>query len=392
MNVTFIHTILTAYKNSFEDIHTEEIYKWAAVANFQATWDIDSREFAQMLDLALSKTANLLSSGSYYPRRMIVKFSHRNPDTVRELFKDLYNENYDLVKRIRDFQAGANSLLLSEEDLNTYQDHRAIIVYLCLRYPDRYFLYKFDMFKEFVRMVGLPYQPRAGAIENILQFYNVCEQLRTSVLQDNELLLMHQRRLKQNHYADPSFTLLTQDIIYAAVRHLHIQLQGNDIPVDIQEVSIELYPEQFEPSLRGVFINYLDNERESRHIGSIGEQMIMEYETRLLQQAGIFHRTPIHEALRQGDGIGYDIKSYTFDDQEKFIEVKATRGPFNSNFYITQNELIKSRQVAENYYLYRLYDINEREGKGKLIIRRGSLDLLCLNPSVYSVVLRPQRH
>jgi len=388
MNQSFITSLFAEYKNSFQTIHSEEFYKWAAVAQFQSAWNISSEQFPQMLDSALSRTRNLLASGSYYPRRMIVKFADRNPEAVRELFRNLFDEEKDLITRIREFQAQTESLLHPGEDLNTYQDHRAVIVYLCLRYPERYFLYKFEMFKEFASLAGLAYRPKRGAEENILQFYSTCNIIRDAAIADNELLLLHQRRLNRHDYADPAFTLLTQDIIYAAVQHLQIHSGTQDQTVSIQVTSIEIVPEQFEPSLSGVFINYLDNQREATRIGGIGERLILEYEKRKLRDAGIFSRIPSHDAVNIGDGIGYDIKSYTIDGDEMFIEVKATRGPFDSTFYITRNELVKSRQASDSYYLYRLYDINERDGSAKLVIRRGNLDSLCINPAVYTVILR----
>ena len=106
------------------------------------------------------------------------------------------------------------------------------------------------------------------------------------------MLLMHQRRLNPNDYADPAFTLLTQDIIYAAVQHLHVHSETQDQPVPIQLTSIEIVPDEFEPSLNGVFINHLDNQREATRIGGIGERLILEYEKRKLQNGGTFSKTP----------------------------------------------------------------------------------------------------
>lgn len=68
-----------------------------------------------------------------------------------------------------------------------------------------------------------------------------------------------------------------------------------------------------------------------------------------------------------------------------YIEVKTTLGSERSGFYITSNELLKSEQEKENYFLYRVYNFDMKKGCGEVSVRRGSLRDLCIMPQVYKV-------
>ena len=88
-----------------------------------------------------------------------------------------------------------------------------------------------------------------------------------------------------------------------------------------------------------------------------------------------------------GDGLGYDILSYDNEGKEMYIEVKTTTGKEKSDFFITANELLKSEEKKEKFYLYRVYDFDMKTKQGRISIRQGSLRELCVMPSVYKVVL-----
>jgi hypothetical protein len=60
------------------------------------------------------------------------------------------------------------------------------------------------------------------------------------------------------------------------------------------------------------------------------------------------------------DGPGYDIRS--FDPQtgaELLIEVKTTAGGPSTAYFFTDNELRVSREEADRYRLYRVYDFGD---------------------------------
>lgn len=111
MNIKVYDAIYNFYKNNYDKIEKEEIYKWRAVEHFQRTWDIEAEDFAMMLENALKKTSNLMSSGNYYPRKMITWAAKKEPEKVRELFRDLYDLSKDIKNRIKNFKLGIDEIV-----------------------------------------------------------------------------------------------------------------------------------------------------------------------------------------------------------------------------------------------------------------------------------------
>lgn len=114
----------------------------------------------------------------------------------------------------------------------------------------------------------------------------------------------------------------------------------------------------------------------NRKLGLAGEIAVLESEKRLLIAAGredLANRI-IHVSVLEGDGAGYDIKSYGESGQEKYIEVKTTRGDQNTAFYVSSNEVAFAADHADSYFLYRIFDFDETAGAGKYFVQRGAVD------------------
>ena len=142
MNNKIVRAYIDEYKRRFNDFQNDEIYKWEAVKQFQDNWNIEHPNFAEMLRESLSLTENLLSSNQYYPRKMLLLNAEKSSDKVRELFRNLFNEELDLLERIEEFKSGTKQLNKRNfPDTNSYQFHRAIMLYLAFKYPEKYFLY-----------------------------------------------------------------------------------------------------------------------------------------------------------------------------------------------------------------------------------------------------------
>lgn len=137
-----IKNLLAQYYNFIDHPDYDELYKWEAVQNFQNNWDIEAENFEAMFNQSFQpENCNLWVSGMYYPRTMMMEFIKENPEEVRDMFRELYEENRDLMDRIRSFKQRTEDLLseIGKSDKNHYQDDRAIAVYLSFRYPDKYF-------------------------------------------------------------------------------------------------------------------------------------------------------------------------------------------------------------------------------------------------------------
>ena len=151
MNYSKLDRVIDSYKNTLNVNLPEEDYKWEAIKHFQNTWDINAVDFANMLSDAFSQAGNLLVGNWFFPLKMIKKYAELEPETVREMFKVLYDETKDLFERIVFFNSQSHELLFKYEEnksLNHFQEIRPISVYLTFRYPDKYYLYKANVFKK----------------------------------------------------------------------------------------------------------------------------------------------------------------------------------------------------------------------------------------------------
>ncbi len=107
--------------------------------------------------------------------------------------------------------------------------------------------------------------------------------------------------------------------------------------------------------------DYLEREARNRTLGLAGEEFAMRFEQwRLIQSGcGQLAERVVHTAKVEGDGAGYDIRSFESDGRERYIEVKTTSFGERTPFFVSANELAFGRSHADAYRLYRLFDFRE---------------------------------
>mgnify|MGYP001193417080 CR=1 FL=1 len=392
MQIKLVKSYIDKYKSNFQEVHLQEIYKWRAFKCFQDNWDINSPDFSSMLSQSLELSNNLLDSGNYFPKRMLLKNTKINEEQVRDLFLLLVDEDEDIPKRILEFRKEIKKINnVNHPGKNDYQDHRAITTYLCLIYPEKYFLYKYSMFCDFIEKINHSYKPVMGRIENIGQYFNMCEILKDELSQDQELLKLHKGRISEDCYYDKNYNLLTQDFIYAVARHLDMEseLETNDIsystPSYLTKNSIINIPKKknFKPKL----IDSVGKQKQNKKVGDLGEHWVVKYEKQKLIDLGLDNllKKVIHTSVEEGDGAGYDIKSIDEEGSEIFIEVKTTRGKCSTPFFITKTELGRSIKEKGNYRLYRLYNYDGENDNFDLAIIKGELSDYCNFPETYKI-------
>lgn len=102
----------------------------------------------------------------------------------------------------------------------------------------------------------------------------------------------------------------------------------------------------------------------NRVLGRAGEERVLEHEHAALIGAG---RDDLARKIRwvaneDGDGLGYDVASFTSDGRLRLIEVKTTNGWERTPFEITRNELAVAEQRRSEWCLFRLWNFS-REPK-----------------------------
>ncbi len=108
--------------------------------------------------------------------------------------------------------------------------------------------------------------------------------------------------------------------------------------------------------------NFVQREANNRALGEDGEKLVLNFEKHRLTELG---RSDLAEEVvwaskDEGDGLGYDVRSFSVDNRGKedelFVEVKTTNSGKYQPFYISDNEVTFSKQEAKRYALYRVYE------------------------------------
>ncbi len=129
--------------------------------------------------------------------------------------------------------------------------------------------------------------------------------------------------------------------------------------------------------------DYLERESQNRSLGLAGEEFALRFERwRLIELgAGQLAEKVEHVSQTQGDGLGYDIRSFETDGSERFIEVKTTSFGERTPFFVSANEVRFARSRPEEFRLYRLFDFRQAP---RLFELAGPIETHCaLDPTTY---------
>lgn len=137
-----------------------------------------------------------------------------------------------------------------------------------------------------------------------------------------------------------------------------------------------------------------DYEKEARvckKLGDRGEYVVkLAEEDRLVKEMGLSKskaKKLVKWVSRESDSYGYDIKSVSNDETERFIEVKATKGKVGSlDFYYTENEYETAKKYGENYYIYVVFEILTPNPK-IWVVKNPFMEAnrICMTPVKYKV-------
>lgn len=173
--------------------HVED-FKWEAAQHFHDHWNIDAADFGEMFKEATAKVFSLLDTGYAYPRAMILNFAAADCEATRAMFRSLFDESTELSQRIIAFQAATEEIRTKYNDgswNNHYQNTSAISVYLWLRYPDQYYIYRYSVARDISDALNFDAPPkRDGSVESLLNSYRLYDELRAALSQNAAITQM----------------------------------------------------------------------------------------------------------------------------------------------------------------------------------------------------------
>lgn len=236
--------VIAAYKEYFPEHWKDEMYKWEAIQHFQKHWDVNAENFLEMFMEATDKTFNLLANMNNYPRGMIKAFATADAEAVRGMFINLFDESKNLAERIEQFQASADEMRVKYDDgtwRQHYQGENAITTYLWLKYPDKYYIYKYSEVRAFAKAVDSDFVPKKGGstfnVEGGLKLYN---EVREIIKQDPEMDKLLKDGLKDSCYPDPEKVTMTIDVGFFVSRFYGQKTE---------ETEIAWFPADYSPNL-----------------------------------------------------------------------------------------------------------------------------------------------
>lgn len=238
--------ILAGYKEYFPLHWKDEKYKWEAIKYFQDYWNIDAENFGEMFKQATDKTFNLLASGYAYPRGMIINFAKADDETARSMFRNLFDESLDLAVRVDAFQTSAEEMRTKYDDgtwRNHYQNTNAISTYLWLRYPDKYYIYKYELLRVAAEELSFDYMPkRNGSVDSLIGGNQMYDEICEAIKADPDIRELLRDALTSTCYPDPELKTATIDVGFYLAR-FYLDEQNS------KEEEEEWFPKEYSPNL-----------------------------------------------------------------------------------------------------------------------------------------------
>jgi len=222
MAVNIINRELAVYKKLIASAEYDELYKWEALKNFQDTWDIEAVDFRAMYDNSFKSkiSGNLWANPHWFPKGTMLAFIDHDKERVRQMFRELYNEDENIDKRFEKFVYHCDRI---REDIYEYdkrmQNHfhdgqRMVSLYLAFRFPDKYAIYKYTEFRKFMELVNATDIPSTGEYE---RFFKVVRTIYNIITKDGDLVKLHKAILTDDCFKGETL-MLAQDFIFRTAR------------------------------------------------------------------------------------------------------------------------------------------------------------------------------
>lgn len=211
-----------------QEFEYNEWYKWETIEFFRRNWPqtLNSENInAALSNSFLDEGANLWSGLHYLPIKLLQEFAQKNPSAVADMLNGLFNEGINLDAKLSRYLATADSLLKAQrpnEDIKHYQSDRSISVLLALKQPEKHFLYKHQMYKDFCDLTGIskfPNSKKGLPFKRIQSYYEMAKYVKSILLEDAELMQLNSNR-QESGISFNDENLLTQDFIYAVSKYL----------------------------------------------------------------------------------------------------------------------------------------------------------------------------
>lgn len=181
--------LVECYKNvrkeiSIDDDKWEEVYKWELItaSKGKSPFEVVRNHVKNPSKSELGGFKNLIDA----PRdnKTIKYLVENNPSELEDVLNRLADENVSLHSRLTEFKSRMDSLLPSEGYNSKANDERTAATILTCLYPEKYTIYKYEVYLFICKYLNVAYKPTGQCFEHFLDLLKpLCE-----LTQDDEEL------------------------------------------------------------------------------------------------------------------------------------------------------------------------------------------------------------
>lgn len=197
----------------------DEGYKYQAVATFRKHFDLDAKNFAEMLEQSLADTRNLIQSGQYFPLKMLLKYAKKDPKFVQREFAGLFSGDKNIYENIDTFIDHFEEHF-QEKNIQSYFDYRFVSFFLAAHQPEKYIHVKAKEYKAFADMVGYELIISGTPGQRYRVLFEFADLIRSILKTNQEFKKVHKQVTDPFEYKDSSLSWGTDDFIFNVARRL----------------------------------------------------------------------------------------------------------------------------------------------------------------------------
>ncbi|MBQ1297465.1 MAG: EVE domain-containing protein [Clostridiales bacterium] len=177
---------------------------------------------------------------------MITNFAKVDNEATRAMFLALFDESVDLAARVDAFQAAAEDIRAKYDDgtwRNHYQNTNAISTYLWLRYPDKYYIYKYELYRAAATELASDYRPkRNGSVDSMIGGFQMYDEICKAIVADPDIPEMVRNALTSTCYPDPDMKTTTVDLGFYLARFYLEERKA-------EQEEAEWFPKDYSPNI-----------------------------------------------------------------------------------------------------------------------------------------------
>lgn len=209
MNRKNLDTVLNRYAEKFEELNRpdgrDEGAKWRAVTCFQEHWNVDRADFRSMFEASMQEAGSLLDGTMQQAIAGVRQLLARETEVemVRECFRFLLSDDYGNLsrrqERINFFveQMNERTNRFVRETIRYPQTMNYALCYLSLWRPEENYMFQAGSAQSWANCVEYGDDFGTGKKFSLEKYYKMCEELREELLDREDILNMHGKRMER---------------------------------------------------------------------------------------------------------------------------------------------------------------------------------------------------